>query len=532
MLATSEADVARFRERLASEADLIASLCKLRGWTREAILGLGLGYDGERVVFPVRDETGLLVGVMRYTPDPASRNGPKMLAESGSVRELFPSPESVSGALLWLVEGEPDSVAAASLGVSAVAVPGASGWDSNWAARFAGRDVVLCCDCDPPGRTLARQAARDLAPVARTVRVLDLTASREDGFDIGDFVREAAEFGPEGRARARRILEATAAATDPGEPESVVSRAAAGDGRGDTRRTQLAREGAFVSERMSDAFRVRADVLDGQPEAVASAPEDVAPFALPLAEFIAAKTETPSVLIGDEHENLLPAAGLLILFAKGGRGKTTLIVDLAFHLASGRDWLGLKVPRPLRVLLIENEGPREPFREKLALKRKHWPHDMPGEIFVYTEDWGALKLGENVEKLRRFIEEHAIDVVIGDPLDSLGIKGVGSPEDTREFMELLTLVGLRRDVAFLLLHHPRKGDSDDELDEVSGAWGGRPDSLLKLDKLDGNRARLSFPKVRWSRQGNRSPLILAFEPETEAFEAVGEEQDEERDLCG
>ena len=120
-------------------------------------------------------------------------------------------------------------------------------------------------------------------------------------------------------------------------------------------------------------------------------------------------------------------------------------------------------------------------------------------------------------------------MVIGDPLDSLGIKGVGSPEDTREFMELLTLVGLRRDVAFLLLHHPRKGDSDDELDEVSGAWGGRPDSLLKLDKLDGNRARLSFPKVRWSRQGNRSPLILAFEPETEAFEAVGEEQEEERD---
>ena len=83
-------------------------------------------------------------------------------------------------------------------------------------------------------------------------------------------------------------------------------------GTRDTRRTPLAREGEFASERISDAFRVRADVLEGQPEAVASTPEDVAPFALPLAEFIAAKTETPSVLIGDEDENLLPAAGFML----------------------------------------------------------------------------------------------------------------------------------------------------------------------------------------------------------------------------
>ncbi len=90
--------------------------------------------------------------------------------------------------------------------------------------------------------------------------------------------------------------------------------------------------------------------------------ENNRPFALPLDEFIAAKSETPPALIGDEIENLLPAFGLLILFAKGGKGKTTLIVDAALHFASGIDWLGFKVERPLRVLFIENEGPREPFR--------------------------------------------------------------------------------------------------------------------------------------------------------------------------
>jgi hypothetical protein len=98
-------------------------------------------------------------------------------------------------------------------------------------------------------------------------------------------------------------------------------------------------------------------------------------------------------------------------------------------------------------------------------------------------------------------------------------------------MELMSGAGLFRDVAFLLLHHPRKETSQDELDEVSGAWGGKPDTMLRLEKLDGNRGRLPFPKIRWSRLGTRKALILGFDPETESFSVVAEEEDEERDYA-
>jgi hypothetical protein len=222
----------------------------------------------------------------------------------------------------------------------------------------------------------------------------------------------------------------------------------------------------------------------------------------------------------------------MILVAKGGKGKTTLTVDLALHLASGIDWLGFTVARPLRVLFIENEGPREPFRVKLALKRMLWPHDLPGALYVQTLDWGALTLADSkhAERLRAFIAEHRIDLVIGDPLDSLGIEGVGSPEDTRNFMRLMSQAGLFRDVAFTLLHHPRKEPTQDELDEAAGAWGGKPDTVLRLDKKDGNRARLSFPKIRWRRGPTRPAYILAFDPDTESFTVAHEEADEERDV--
>jgi hypothetical protein len=252
------------------------------------------------------------------------------------------------------------------------------------------------------------------------------------------------------------------------------------------------------------------------------------PFALQLDEFLEATSDAPAALVGDD-EILVPHAGLVILYAKGGKGKTTLTLDAVFHFASGVAWLGFPVPRPVRGLLIENEGPRELFRQKLAAKRKTWPHKIAGEIFVYTENWGTLRLPDGVDRLRAFIEREQIDLVVGDPLDSLGVNGIGSPEDTREFVEVLKACGLFRIVAWWLLHHGRKQEADDELDEISGAWGGRPDTMLKLDKLEGNRARLSFPKLRWGRRGTRPACILAFDPDAESFTLVGDEGAEQRD---
>ena len=57
---------------------------------------------------------------------------------------------------------------------------------------------------------------------------------------------------------------------------------------------------------------------------------------------------------------LTPSGGLALIGGQAGSGKTTFAIDAAFHLAGGVDWLGWKVPEPLRVLVIENEGPREP----------------------------------------------------------------------------------------------------------------------------------------------------------------------------
>ena len=97
-------------------------------------------------------------------------------------------------------------------------------------------------------------------------------------------------------------------------------------------------------------------------------------------------------------------------------------------------------------------------------------------------------------------------------------------------VDRLKAAGLAERRAWLLLHHPRKANDVDAVDAASGDWGGRPDLILKLDKLDGNRARLAFPKVRWGGR-ERAGHILAFDPDTGAFEFVAEEGAEQRDLA-
>jgi hypothetical protein len=217
--------IAEWSSALLGDRRLLDRLAELRGWTLDVLHAHGVGWDGERIVIPVTDSSGVLVGVQRYLPN-AERRGEqsKMLSLSGSKRELFPAPERIEGGPLWLVEGEPDALTLLSLGLYAVAVPGADGWREDWAARFRGHDVLVAFDCDEPGRSLAARVCRDLLSCgAASVRIIDLDVSRSDGYDVGDLVRETmAAKAADGPSRARRRLERLAesvVAVAPPEPE-------------------------------------------------------------------------------------------------------------------------------------------------------------------------------------------------------------------------------------------------------------------------------------------------------------------------
>ncbi len=195
-------------------SDLYDERATSKGWSNAALRKTGATANGDGRV---------TLGAVRYKPG-AGENETKALAVKGSKRDLWPDPATVTGNVLYLVEGEPDAVTAATLGLPAVGVPGAGKWEPGWAARIAaGRErVVIVVDADEPGRKAGQKWAADIAAHCPDVRIVDLASSRDDGSDLSDWV--ASSVTAEHFAKDREVIEAMAEAAEPvARPPSNVA---------------------------------------------------------------------------------------------------------------------------------------------------------------------------------------------------------------------------------------------------------------------------------------------------------------------
>jgi hypothetical protein len=250
------------------------------------------------------------------------------------------------------------------------------------------------------------------------------------------------------------------------------------------------------------------------------------PTVTTVAQFIADTEETPEAAVGQPGETLLPFGGLLIMGGEGGASKTTLTLDAAAHLASGTTWLGFPVPRPLRILIIENEGPRPQFRDKLRAKTASWTgNPWADNVHVLTDPWASFSFARPAD--RRFLTDLAadlhLDLVIADPLDSLGIEGAGTPEDVRGFIAHLKACGMHnpeKPLAFWLLHHFNKAGGVSVVQKLSGAWGGHPDAILGVELGDGQTTILKWGKLRHATPPKSKTTVLTWNLDTRGFTIV------------
>jgi hypothetical protein len=214
-------------------------------------------------------------------------------------------------------------------------------------------------------------------------------------------------------------------------------------------------------------------------------------------------------LVGGRDSALIPEGGDIMVYGDGGAGKTSLVIDGAFHLASGDPWLDIAIARPVRVLLIENEGPRPLFRRKLRRKQDGWKGSpIDGRIFVLESPWARITLADGSwqTELADLVRENSIDVVIAGPVTRLGMDEAGTLQQVRDFMRHVDKVrdAAGRLLTVILVHHENKGGA------ISGAWEGAGDTLMHVEARGPGHTHVKIEKARWSSEHHGVTIDLAW----------------------
>ena len=231
----------------------------------------------------------------------------------------------------------------------------------------------------------------------------------------------------------------------------------------------------------------------------------------------------PAVSLVGSHDgtNLLPRFGWVMPWGPAGSGKTSILVDLLFHVCSGRDWLGYSVERALRVVLVINEGVPGELQLKLRRKRESWPHDdalVRGNLAIYVAPWGEFSFKDKalVEHARRFAVDFGADYVALDPLHTVASVSAGAPDETEAFKHELRAFGVWDDLGVITAHHSNK------MGMISGDWARHADTVFHIEK-DGKlpASKLTLDKARPADPDELGvPVQLKWIRETFGYERV------------
>lgn len=183
VLLPSEAKISEWSRDLLANQRIMRQLITDRGLTRKTLERYKIGYDGERIIIPVRDALDQLVNVRRYAPG-AKAN--KMMNWPGYGDATLWGMDALKMKRVFLHEGEMDALLQRQYGFpSLTATAGAGTWLAEWNVHFADKVVYIVYDVDKQGEAGARKVANNLRNVAEKVFVvkLPLTVQGSDQTD-------------------------------------------------------------------------------------------------------------------------------------------------------------------------------------------------------------------------------------------------------------------------------------------------------------------------------------------------------------
>jgi putative DNA primase/helicase len=212
----------------------------------------------------------------------------------------------------------------------------------------------------------------------------------------------------------------------------------------------------------------------------------------------------------------LPVAGLAMLYAPRGVGKTHVALNIAYAVASGGRFLKWRAPKPRRVLFIDGEMPAVTLQERLLAISQSSPLKPPsdGHLRILASDLEPNGLPDlsSLEGQQRY---GAIlpntDLVVVDNISTLCRGGRENDAESWLPVQSWALAQRRTNRSVLFIHHGGKGGGqrgtsrkEDVLDTVVSLR--RPEDY---SSAEGARFEVHFEKSRGFSGKDAEPFEAA-----------------------
>ncbi len=174
-------------------------------------------------------------------------------------------------------------------------------------------------------------------------------------------------------------------------------------------------------------------------------------------------------------EDMLDKGSKCLVVGDSKAGKTWLMVNLAIALATQKPFIGLTVPNPRRVLVVQMELKPDDYHRRISavlfsmgLKRD----SLGGRLFVYNGRGVEGLLGDRLKGLMHEIRSVKADVVIFDPLYKLLDGDENRSEDVKPTLLAFDKITRETGATVVYVHHNPKGVAGDRARIDRGAGSG------------------------------------------------------------
>ena len=314
---------------------------------------------------------------------PTDKNGSKLLPPLYRAENIAQAVKS--GKPLYIAEGEKDvDTLTDKLGCLAVCSPHGAGqgrlehkWSRHFNSMFKGADVAVLADNDDAGRALADYIAQQLLPVARTVKLPDLSFEWENLPQKGDI-------------------------TDVYENETPLRN---------------------MSTAQTVAFRLEALTIAAKP--LAREPGAPSPY-IRMSDVESTDTEWL-------WYPYIPLGKITLMTADPGTGKTFLALYLAAQVSTGRPFYGENTPYrepAVAVYQTAEDGIADTIKPRLTPMHPNF-----NNIYVLNEEQESLSLSD--ERIEQTMRDLHPRLMIFDPLQAY----LGAQVDMHRANEVRPVLG-------------------------------------------------------------------------------------------